>query len=119
MPIEMRTIIFDRDELTEALSMHGRDDSEAIPPGKIIFCRVDQDPDFTVTVKFVRNGSSEIESVSVQPESVGSALVQYCMNRSIPIPRNVARSLQSLGENVAMHLSINQARIDLPGYVHT
>ena len=116
MPIEMRTLIFSRDELTEAITDHAAATGTALPDGTIMFCSVTAAPALQVTLKLVPDGQSTIETVTLGAEAVGAALVHYCIARGIPVPRRSDRSLQAMGEAVAMQFSLNQSSVKLPAF---
>lgn len=114
MPIEMRTLIFSRDELIEAITDHAA--ATALSDGTIMLCSVTADPVLQVTLKLVPDGQSTIETVTLEAEAVGAALVHYCIERGIPVPQRSDRSLQAMGEAVAMQLSLNQNAVKLPAF---
>ncbi len=116
MPIEMRTLIFSRDELSEAITDHAAAAGAALPDGTTMFCSVRADPALQVTLKLVPDGRSTIETVILEAEAVGAALVHYCIERGIPVPQRSDRSLQAMGEAVAMHFSLNQSSVKLAAF---
>ena len=114
MPTEMRTLIFSRDELTHAISDHAAATGTTLPDGSIMFCAVTNDPDLEVTLKLVPDGQSTIETVTLEADAVGAALVHYCMDQKIPVPQRADRSLQAVGEAVAIHFAFNKNTVKLP-----
>ena len=114
MTIEMRTIVFSREELVEAISEHAA--AAKLPKGAIMLCTVSASPSLAVTVKLVPEGQSAVETVTLDAETVGGALVHYCMDHEIPVPRSADRSLQAIGEAVAIHFSINKDAVKLPAF---
>ncbi len=110
MPVEMRTLIFSRDELSEAISEHERLN------GSIMFCSIASSPEFSVTLKLVPEEEPKIRSLTLDAEAVGAALIQYCLLRNIPLPRRSERRIQAMGEAVAMNFSMNQTSVRLPEF---
>lgn len=116
MPIEMRTLIFSRDELAEALAYRANRGDPALPRGRVIYCQVGSGPGFSVVVKLVPRGGTQIESITLDADTVGAALIDYCLHNAIPLPRQSSRSLQALGEAVALSLTINELRAPLAAF---
>ncbi len=119
MPTEIRKLIFSRDELAEAIANHrnGHDNGSKhgdLPSGAIMFCRVHQDTQLRVTVKVLPDGETNIRTVQLEPEFVGAALMQYCIERKIPMPKGASKSLEAMGENIAMNLSIEAKVSQMP-----
>lgn len=116
MPIEMRTLIFSRDEVAEALAEHAERGGGALPQGRVIHCQIACGPDLALVVKLVPPERAQIQTVTLDAEAVGAALIDYCLRRAIPLPRNASRSLQVLGEALALSLAINETRAPLPAF---
>lgn len=121
MPTEIRKLIFSRDELAEAITNHRNgahhdngSKHDDLPSGSIMFCRVHQDTQLRVTVKILPDGETNIQTVQLQPEFVGSALMQYCIDRKIPMPKGASKSLEAMGDNIAMNLSIEAKVSQMP-----
>ncbi|MGF1610275.1 MAG: hypothetical protein ACFCUQ_12820 [Kiloniellales bacterium] len=116
MPVEMRTLIFSRDEVAEALTEHAEQGGGSLPRGRVIYCQVGCGPDFSMVVKLGASERTEIQTVTLDAEAVGAALIDFCLRRAIPLPRNASRSLQVLGEALALSLAINEVRAPLPAF---
>jgi len=114
MPTETRTLTFSRGELADALREFGPRAGVTLPPGTIMYLSLSAGPEIEVTVKLVPDGSAGIESRVVGPVEIGACLIHYCIARRIPIPRQAARSLQVVGEAVAMQFAINETAVRLP-----
>jgi hypothetical protein len=116
MPIEMRTLIFSRDEVAEAIADHAEHGNGGLPKGRVVYCQIGQGPDLTMVVKLVPPDRVRIQTVTLDAEALGAALIAFCLRRAIPLPRNSSRSLQVLGEAVALSLAINDIRAPLPAF---
>ena len=116
MPIEMRTLIFSRDEVAQALAEHAEQGGGALPEGRVVYCQVGCGPDLAMVVKLVPPERAQIQTITLDAEAVGAALIEFCLRRAIPLPRNASRSLQVLGEAIALSLTINELRAPLPAF---
>ena len=117
MPTETRRLVFSSDELVEALNAHRKLANGKMPEGKIVFCRVGETSDFRVSVKILPPGRSEVQTFHLDGDYVGAALIGYCAQCKIPLPRGAEKNLQACGNNVALNLSLNAATQALPNFV--
>jgi hypothetical protein len=117
MPTELRQLIFSRDELAAAIANYNGNASQDVPAGRIMFCKVMQNSGIFVTVKIVPDGETEVQTVHLDKNTVGAALMKYCLDNKIPMPKKASKSLQALGENIAMSLCIDSISEELPSTV--
>jgi len=117
MPMEMRTLIFSRGEMAEALRGFGAQAGVALPAGTIMYLTLSAAPDPEVTVKVIPEDGTTIETVEIGAEAMGGCLIHYCIDKSIPIPRQSERSLQVIGETMAIHFAMNESTVKLPAFV--
>ena len=116
MPFEMRTIVFSREELVEAITNQAAVAGVKLPEGAIMLCTVAASPTLTVTLELVPKGQSSVETVTLQAEAIGAVLIHHCIAQKIPVPRQSERSLQAIGEAVAIHFTINKQTVKLPAF---
>ena len=105
MPTELRQIIYSRDELAAAITNYENGASRALPTGRIVFCRILNQAELGVEVKMIPNGGSDIRTVQLDANLLGSILIEECARRKIPIPKNASKSLQVIGEAIAITVS--------------
>ncbi|MFQ5954006.1 MAG: hypothetical protein ACE5JZ_02970 [Kiloniellales bacterium] len=117
MPTELRRLIFARDELAKAIANYHGVAKDCMPDGHIVFCKVVQDSELHVTVKILPEGESNIQTLRMGVDVIGPALMKHCLDNNIPIPRNAEKSIEVIGENIAMTISINNAIVRLPDQV--
>ncbi len=105
MPTEIRRIIYSRDELAAAITNYENGASRALPTGRIVYCRIRNQAELGVEVKMIPNGGSDIKTVQLEANLLGSILIDDCARRKIPIPRNASKSLEVIGEAIAIMVS--------------
>jgi len=117
MPAELRQIIFRRDEVSAALSAGGAAKALALPPGDIAMVRIDGSADGPVAVKIVPPDGGEAQTVRVSSDRLAGALVAWCRDTGIPVPKGARKSLLSMGDNVVLSLAIDAREDALPDFV--
>lgn len=109
MPSELRRIVFSNDELKTALSEHNRHAKEKLPVGAVQACEPLPDGGGTVRLGIVNQSSGETQDVELSPETVGAALVRYCIQHKIPLPKRAHKSIHVQGDKVILNVSIEAA----------
>lgn len=117
MPMEMRTVVFSREEVVEAITNHAPNLGADVALGTVMLATVSSGPSLSVTLKVVPAGQSTVETVDVAADTVGAALVHHCIAQGIPLPKDSDRRLQAVGEGVAIHFTMNQDSVALPAFV--
>jgi len=117
MPTELRRLVFSSDELAEALTSYSRASGPVLPDGDIVHCRIIDGDELAINVKVLPDLGGEVQTVRIGSELLGSALIRFCQDRRIPVPRHAEKTLQAIGQNVAMTLTIAARTQRLPEFV--
>lgn len=104
MPTEVRRLVFSNTEFYGALDQYLSRTGATLPLGSIVQVRTDTIHD-AVTIDIRRNGSTQTEAVNLSARQVGGALIGYCINNQIPLPRGFSKSLIITGDNVALEMT--------------
>jgi len=106
MPSELRRIVFSESEIIEALDRFAKATRHAMPAGKITACRIDSKSALsaTLTVQHMAEGSTH--TVRFDNASIAAALIRYCIEKKIPIPRASEKSVEAQGPGVALILNL-------------
>ncbi len=115
MPNEFRQLVFSRDELAQALANYHEDAEDSVPLGNIVFCQIMQNSDLRVMIKVLPDGETQVQSRELGVDVIARALMKYCQDNKIPMPRNSEKSIEAIGENIAMTVSIDRTSIRLSG----
>ena len=108
MPIELRRLIFSRDELVGAIAGFRDGANNAIPAGNIVHCQIVHDSELHVAVKILPEGETQIESARLDINFISAALIKYCKDKKIPIPRESEKSIEAMGENMALVIRLGK-----------
>ena len=111
MPSEIRQIIFRNDELTEAIDSYRVFAAEELPAGDVVSCTLDSHYSVTVKLGFAEKGDPETSEVELPPSSVAAALLAFCIGKGIPIPRYSDKSIQIIGDNIALVIRMGAASV--------
>jgi hypothetical protein len=106
VPSEFRQILFTNNEVIEALYEYNQVVRGKLPPGMIVSCTPVAEEKVAVRLKLVDQASGGAKVASLAPELVAAALLRYCFNHYIPIPRNAAKSIQVHGDRISLDVRI-------------
>jgi hypothetical protein len=104
MPTEVRRLVFANAEFYAALDQYLSRTGTNLPSGSIVKIHTDMIRD-TITVDISRGTSAAVEAVTLTARQVGGALIGYCINNQIPLPRGFSKSLIVAGDNIALDMT--------------
>lgn len=104
MPTEIRRIVFSNAELLLALMAQNKSGQDSkMPAGAITACMVKDEADGIVHVQMLSE-NGEPATYSVRHAEVGAALLRFCRDAKIPIPKRGKKSLKVVGEDIALYI---------------
>ena len=107
MPAETRRIVFSNAELLLALIAQSKSNPDSkLNSGNIISCTVKDQQDGIVHMQ-IQGDDGQPTTVAVPHASVGAALLRFCREVKIPIPRRGKKSLQVVGEDIGLFIETN------------
>ncbi len=111
MPSEHRQIVFGKNELNEAISAYRESQGDDLPEGRVTACSVDAHKRIAVMIAFLKDGESKPTVAEIPASTVAAALISYCMGKGIPIPRQSHKTVQQLGDNIALVIRVGSQAI--------
>ncbi len=100
MPRETRKLLFDCQELETAAMDHCRRHGITVPEGALSALSVGTDPAMAVRLRFgVGEGAGELH---LSQRQIGDALIDYCQESGIPIPRGALKSVRAEAGAIAI-----------------
>ncbi len=111
MPSEHRQIVFARNELDAAIAAYRESHDDSIPEGRITECSIDAHTRIAVMVGFLEDGEDAPKVAEISASTVAAALISYCMEKGIPIPRQSHKTVQQLGDNIALVVRVGSQAI--------
>jgi len=141
MPSEIRRLVFYHSEVTEALTNYGKDHGMDFPKGKVISAKLmnETEHDFhtqkfkkleptegfdlsdeynirkmsvSILVVFFDEETFDHKYFSLSSEFISSALIRYCINNAIPIPRRGKKKLDLTEFNVCLDIVIDSDNLE-------
>ncbi len=94
MPKELRKLVFTKDELRRAAYDYCLRANVPVPQAAIEGMETGQDPAAALTLKFNTMHPADPKEVVLSRDQVGAALIRYCMDNKVPLPRNAQKVLQ-------------------------
>lgn len=106
MPNELRKIIFDAEEVRTAAVAYCLHAKVRMPQANIEDIIIDSDPNHMVTLKFSVNSPTERSIVPLSQDQMGAAIIRYCREKHIPLPKTGKKLLRVEGKGLAMMINI-------------
>ncbi|MEE8394265.1 MAG: hypothetical protein V3R66_07960 [Rhodospirillales bacterium] len=109
MPKELRKLGFDKEELRAAAYDYCLRTNIHVPQAAISDIEIGEDPAAAVTLKFDTLDVNDVKEVRLNRDQMGAALIRYCGEQKIPIPRRGQKILKIEGEEIALMINIHWA----------
>lgn len=121
MPTEFRRLVFQGDELLDALAVVPWRPDNQMPVGRIVGCQVVSKPEVTVRVEIEAEDQDDPaasegggrHSVTLEPAFVAAALIRFCIRRGIPMARRAEKSLEIEGDSLALNLTLDAPEAEI------
>ena len=105
---EFRCIIFNEHETLTAVVERRRRAREKMPIGTILDVTYDNPNRHTVIVNIrIVDDYGKTEMLTVQTAEVAAALVEYCLNRKVPMPSGSKKWLELIGSDLTLLMTFN------------
>ncbi|NQU57751.1 MAG: hypothetical protein HQ513_10990 [Rhodospirillales bacterium] len=109
MPKELRKLVFDEDELKAAAYDYCLRNNVNIPHAPVDEVVVSDNDASVVVLRFSSADLHDPKDVPLSRDQVGAALIKYCSNNKIPLPRTAQKILKVEGKEVSMMVSVQWA----------
>jgi hypothetical protein len=106
VPRELRKVIFSRNELQAAIVSHLLHAGRSMPNRPIDRLETGEGL-AAVTIVFQPGDSTEVQEWPLSQEEVAAALIRYCGQFSIPLPRAARKRLQMDNNSLALIFSLD------------
>jgi hypothetical protein len=110
---ELRHVTFSKDALIMALKLYFAGCNQPLPAGTVESCIVEAVPDIGVTIAIRDDASGTLNKVTVAAEKIGAAMITYCRQVNVPLPRAGQKSLLTSGENLILMVQVRAAQTKL------
>ncbi len=107
MPMELRKLVFSREELTGAAYGYCLHVGKPMPEAAVSEVLVRADPELVLTLRFDVNDPQGRRTVDLDRGEIAAALIRYCRCISVPIPRKAKKIVQPAEDGVVMLINLN------------
>ena len=99
---ELRRIVFSQDELRQALHAQRMDGKVVLPIGIIQSASFLEGSDANVMLHIYDEQHDQRHEIVLPNAFVAAALMGFCIQRKVPLPRNARKSIAIAGQNIAL-----------------
>ena len=110
MPVELRKILFAEEELKAAVIDYCLRSKIRLPETYIDSLDITEDAEACVILNYATDHTTDISDVKLSRDQVAAALIRYCGDNKIPLPRNARKILQPGDEGIALLINIQWDR---------
>lgn len=110
MPTDIRKLLFSGSELQAAVLDHCLRTKISVPDAVIEGIDITADDEAMVVLRFATDNPAHPSRVALSRDHVAAALIRYCGDRGIPLPRHAQKVLRPDGDGLSL-----MARIQLKG----
>ncbi len=107
MATEFRRIVLTNDELMDAIALYNRAAKQKLPAGQFVSCTVKDGQDLTVCLEICDISTDKRHNIDLEAAYIGASIIKWCQSEKIPIPRAAEKSVKAVGDNIALHLTLN------------
>ncbi len=110
MPVELRKILFAEEELQAAVIDYCLRSKMRLPETNIDSVDITEDAEACVVLNYATESPSDVSDVKLSRDQVAAALIRYCGEHNIPLPRSGRKMLQPGDDGVALLINIHWER---------
>ena len=104
MPTETRQLMFTNDEVLAAMTSHNRIAAEKLFVGTIIQGHLTADPGVSLCLTIRHETTRNTYDLVFGLDAIEPALIRYCLELNIPLPRKADKTLSVADGNIAMNI---------------
>lgn len=103
---ELRCLLFTNNEVVSAIIDRRRRVKEPMPEGTVRNVTYTHDQGVTTVIHIIDDYGAD-KSIKVAESEVAAALVQFCINRKVPLPAKAEKFLQVINGAATLMISMN------------
>lgn len=111
VPREIRKIIFDKQDMLEAMLNYAIRNDYELPRARVDGFAISQDPEGRFSLKFKFDDPTITMNITLNQDEIGAAMILYCKNQRIPLPRNANKSLVRHEDSLALQIALKRSKI--------
>ena len=108
MPSERRFIVFTSEEAIDAIARFSKMLDTPLFRGKPTELHVRKNPQVRAILEVEKRGGEEIETIDLNSSHLAAALINFCRELRIPLPRKAKKELDVSGEQLVLRLKVGE-----------
>lgn len=108
---ETRFISFPKDALIAAIKLLSKSAGQLLPHGKLESCDIRAEPEIAVSIGIRDENTGELRTRDFTAERLGAAMIAYCRQLNVPLPKTADKSLSVSGENVVLRVHVKATKL--------
>ena len=113
MATELRRIIFSNEEVIEAIKRYNDVARKKLPDGAIVSCHLNDADGLIMTLEMYDYMVAKRYRIALKASFIGAALMKWCLDNGIPMSRVAEKTLEVVGNNLSIAMTINKRSDDL------
>ena len=107
MPTELRKIIFSEEEIIKAVLSQNSRSPKKLPPGDIVKVAT-AGGGANMKISIFDPTAEQTKTVTLGASYLAAAMLGFCIENKIPVPRIADKSVEVLGDSFALKISIGK-----------
>lgn len=107
MPVEVKNIHFTTQEVKKALSTFSRKRKKYFDHNDIVRFEINEKSKMQITCEVDKDLGMEDNIISYNQAEIGAALIAFCLDYRIPIPKIATKELQIVNEELLLIIRLN------------
>ena len=107
MITELRKIIFADEDLKKAISALSEKQGNKLLKGPIKTITIEENEAISATLVVDTLVGGESETVTIEAPFLAAAMLRYCFESNIPIPKNSQKKIERADDSLAINITIN------------
>ena len=104
---ERRQIVFENQDLIDALLAFDREHAKKFAPRRKVTCVVSKDEPVRAKLTLVGPSNDQEETFEIDTNNLAAALLWYCMKLGVPMPKRARKELRVLGDSVTLNFTLS------------
>ncbi|MEZ5759086.1 MAG: hypothetical protein R3D86_12770 [Emcibacteraceae bacterium] len=107
MPVEVKNIHFTTQEVKKALSIFSKRRKKYFDHNDIVRFEINEKSKKPITCEIDKNLGIEDNIISYNQAEIGAALIAFCLDYRIPIPKIASKELQIVNKQLILIIRLN------------
>ena len=115
MPIEIRRIILDDEELISAINSYRRVRDDLLPPGSILSVAPGDDGGAAVQIEFKFGPNVRTDTFALTTPHLVEAMIRFCIETNVVVPRQGKRSAGHTAKGWTLEMLLTGTELEHTG----